>query len=189
MARKHTMPQFLVDIVTAEKYESWLGRKATAHVKRDRKRQRTASVSHYKEAIHAAVVLSDGRDAYTGELLDWARIGTYDNDESQAGRHGYKAQHALLPTVDHVDAGATEASFKICAWRTNDAKNDLTAGAVSVAVTGACPEPRCSCRPKGSRYSRVPPPVALRPAAEGVARRNSRLPGGGGCRASRSRGR
>jgi hypothetical protein len=126
MARKHTMPQFLVDIVTAEKYESWLGRKATAHVKRDRKRQRTASVSHYKEAIHAAVVLSDGRDAYTGELLDWARIGTYDNDESQAGRHGYKAQHALLPTVDHVDAGATEASFKICAWRTNDAKNDLT---------------------------------------------------------------
>lgn len=126
MPRKHTMPQFLEDVVTAEKYESWLGRKAAAHVKRDRKRQRTASVSLYKEAIHAAVILSDGRDAYTGELLDWARIGTYDNDESQAGRHGYKAQHELLPTVDHVDAGATEASFKICAWRTNDAKNDLT---------------------------------------------------------------
>jgi len=38
------MPQFLEDVVTAEKYESWLYRKAAAHVKRDRKRQRTASV-------------------------------------------------------------------------------------------------------------------------------------------------
>lgn len=126
MSRKHTMPAFLEGVVTAEKYESWLARKAAAHVKRDRKRQRTVSVSLYKEAIHAAVVLSNGRDAYTGEFLDWARIGTYDNDESKAGRHGYKAQHALLPTVDHFVAGATEASFKVCAWRTNDAKNDLT---------------------------------------------------------------
>jgi hypothetical protein len=30
------------------------------------------------------------------------------------------------PTVDHVEASASAASFKICAWRTNDAKNDLT---------------------------------------------------------------
>ena len=126
MARKHSMPPFLEGVVTPEKYESWLGRKAAAHVKRDRKRDRAASVSLYKEAIHAAVVLSGGRDAYTGERLDWARIGTYDNDESKAGRHGYKAQHALLPTIDHVDAGASEASFRVCAWRTNDAKNDLS---------------------------------------------------------------
>ena len=28
--------------------------------------------------------------------------------------------------LDHLDAGASEASFPICAWRTNDAKNDLT---------------------------------------------------------------
>ena len=42
---------------------------------------------------------------------------------------------------------------------------------------------------QGFALFKVPPPVALRPAAEGVARRNSRLSGGGGCRASRSRGR
>jgi hypothetical protein len=126
MARKHSMPPFLEGVVKPEKYESWLGRKASAHVKRDRKRGRAASVSLYKEAIHAAVVLSGGKDAYTGEHLDWARIGTYDNDESKAGRHGYKAQHALLPTIDHVDAGASEASFRVCAWRTNDSKNDLS---------------------------------------------------------------
>jgi hypothetical protein len=41
------------------------------------------------------------------------------------GRHGYKAGFALLPTVDHVAAEASEASFRVCGWRTNDAKNDL----------------------------------------------------------------
>ena len=32
----------------------------------------------------------------------------------------------LLPTVDHVDPESTEADFRICGWRTNDCKNDLT---------------------------------------------------------------
>lgn len=120
------MPPFLEGKVSPDKYESWLTRKASAHVKRDRLRNRTASVSLYKEAIHAAVLVSKGLDAYTGEQLDWARIGTYDNEASKLGRHGYKSEHALLPTVDHVDSSSTEASFRICAWRTNDAKNDLT---------------------------------------------------------------
>jgi hypothetical protein len=30
-----------------------------------------------------------------------------------------------LPTVDHVGIGLDKADFKICAWRVNDAKNDL----------------------------------------------------------------
>jgi len=80
----------------------------------------------YKEAIHGAVVLSQGRDAYTGERLDWKLISTYNNNESKLGKHGYKSSFALLPTVDHVGPGATEASFRICGWRTNDAKNDLS---------------------------------------------------------------
>lgn len=128
MARKHTMPPFLDGATTPEIYERWLNRKALAHVKRDRGRghsTETATRALYKEAIHAAVVLSQGLDAYTGEPLDWHLISTYDNDESKAGRHQYKARFAMLPSVDHIDAGATEASFRICAWRTNDAKNDL----------------------------------------------------------------
>ena len=28
--------------------------------------------------------------------------------------------------MDHVGDGLGDADFKICAWRTNDAKNDLT---------------------------------------------------------------
>jgi hypothetical protein len=70
--------------------------------------------------------LSEGRDAYTGERLDWTLLSKYNNEESKAGRHGYKSGFALLPTVDHVSAGATEANFRICGWRTNDAKNDLS---------------------------------------------------------------
>jgi len=126
MPRKHTTPAFLSEVVSPDAYERWLQRKAAAHVKRDRARGRTVTRPLYKEAIHAAVVLSNGFDSYTGESLDWHLISTYRNEESKAARHGYKSGFALLPTVDHIDAGATESSFKICAWRTNDAKNDLS---------------------------------------------------------------
>jgi len=44
----------------------------------------------------------------------------------KSGYRTYKAGFALLPTVDHVGDGLGEADFKICAWRTNDAKSDLT---------------------------------------------------------------
>ena len=47
----------------------------------------------------------------------------------------------------------------------------------------------CVPHAQGLAQFRVLPPVALRPVAEDVVRRNSRLPGGGGCRGSRSRGR
>ncbi len=98
-----------------------------AHVKRDRRRGRSAVTrALYKEAIHAAVLVSGGKDAYTGEALAWNLMSTYNNEDSKEGRHGYKAGFALLPTVDHVNAEATEASFRICSWRTNDAKNDLS---------------------------------------------------------------
>ena len=125
MAKKHTMPPFLEQIVNPGVYERWLRRKAMAHVKRDRNRGRTCTVALYKEAIHGAVVLSGGKDAYTGEALDWKLISTYRNEDSKKGRHGYKAQFASLPTVDHVMAEASEGSFRVCGWRTNDAKNDL----------------------------------------------------------------
>ena len=126
MATKHTLPPFLKSVVTPEAYERWLSRKAAAHVKRDRKRGHSCAGAAYKEAIHAAVLVSGGRDAYTGEELRWDLISTYKNEDSQKGRHAYKAGFALLPTVDHVSSSSTEASFRICSWRANDAKNDLS---------------------------------------------------------------
>jgi hypothetical protein len=126
MPRKYSMPHFLEGIIEPELYERWLTRKAIAHVRRDRGRERNCTVAHYKQAIHEAVCSSEGNDAYTGEPLRWNLIGTYKNEDSKKGRHGYKAGFALLPTVDHVSSQATEASFRICGWRTNDAKNDLS---------------------------------------------------------------
>ena len=99
-------------------------------MRRDRKRSMSdAAGASYRNAIHVAVLASGGRDDYTGEELHWHLISQYKNAESQEGRHHYKAGFALLPTVDHVDASASSAAFKICAWRTNDAKNDLSVSA------------------------------------------------------------
>jgi hypothetical protein len=77
-------------------------------------------------AIHRAVVHSDGRDHYTGEPLDWSLVGQYSNAESKAKKRHYKATLALLPSIDHVGDGLGEADFKLCAWRTNDAKSGLS---------------------------------------------------------------
>jgi len=125
--RKHQLPPFLDGVVSEQVYFRWLARKAIAHVRRDRKRfANSAMGAAYRQAIHEAVVASGGRDDYTGEALDWTLISKYTNAESQEGRHHYKAGFALLPTVDHVEASASSAAFKVCAWRTNDAKNDLS---------------------------------------------------------------
>jgi len=95
-------------------------------VRRDRKRGNlTATIEAYKKAMHQAVAHSGGRDHYTGEGLNWSLIGKYSNLESQTHGRRYKAGFALLPSIDHVGDGLGEADFKICAWRTNDEKNDL----------------------------------------------------------------
>lgn len=127
MTEIYARPEFLPADVTEAEYKLWLHRKAVAHVRRDRKRGNdSATVQAYKQAIHAAVVKSKGLDAYTGEQLNWAIIGTYDNEQSKTHRRTYKHQFGLLPTVDHVGDGLGEANFLICGWRMNDAKNDLT---------------------------------------------------------------
>jgi len=124
---KRQLPEFLAGKVSAEQYARWLSRKAAAHVKRDRKRDFDGAIgAAYRDAIHQAVVMSGGRDAYTGEDLHWDLLSQYDNEKSKAGRSVYKATFGLLPTVDHLDASANAVSFRICAWRTNDAKNDLS---------------------------------------------------------------
>jgi len=120
MARKHEMPAFLLEKnVDPGAYERWLGRKASAHVRRDRRRNQSG-------VSHAAVVLSAGQDAYTGEKLDWRLISTYRNEDSKNGRHAYKKGFSLLPTVDRVASRASAASFRICGWSTSDAKSGLS---------------------------------------------------------------
>lgn len=125
--RKFQRPPFLHEKLTQDVYERWLQRKAAAHIDRDRKRGNVAgSVSSYKLAIHAAVLDGGEFDYYTGEPLSWDLISTYDNLLSKAGGRTYKSRFALLPSVDHVGDGLCSGSFKICSWRTNDSKSDLS---------------------------------------------------------------
>ncbi len=126
-SKRHPLPEFLVGRVNPLVYERWLTRKAAAHLKRDRKRGHEGiSGSTYRDEIHKAVLASDGRDFYTGEELDWSLLSKYNNEESSAGRYGYKAGFALLPTVDHIESARMNSGFRICSWRTNDAKHDLS---------------------------------------------------------------
>ena len=124
--KKYQLPTFLEGVITQAHYERWLHRKAMAHIKRDRKRRdKKVTNEEYKLAIHLAVEESQGKDAYTDEPLDWTLLSTYDNEESKAHKAQYKMRFALLPSVDHVGNETGPTEFKICGWRTNDAKNDL----------------------------------------------------------------
>ena len=126
-SKKYALPEFLIGRCDPAGYVDWLSKKAKAHVKRDRHRGHTAATrERYMMAIHQAVVDSKGRDYYTGEPLAWELISTYNNEKSQEGKRIYKKSFWLLPTVDHFGEDLTANAFKICGWRTNDCKNDLT---------------------------------------------------------------
>src|SRR5687767_693317 len=113
-SRKYALPDFLIGRCTPEAYYKWLNGRALAHVTRDRKRGHSAATREsYIAAIHTAVVMSGGVDAYTGEALDWERVSTYDNAASKAGRREYKKSLWHLPTVDHFGDDLTAADFRI----------------------------------------------------------------------------
>lgn len=120
-----TCPPAWLPKTAARNYPAWVQRKAVTLCKRDQKRGGSSNVQEYRMAIHNAVVASDGLDHWTGEQLDWHLIGTYDNREAEVGGGAHKKQYALLPTIDHR-SNVPEPDFVICAWRTNDAKHDMT---------------------------------------------------------------
>ena len=97
-------------------------------MKRDRKRfpELDLTGERYRTDIHKAVCDHGTNDFYTGEVLDWSLVSTYDNKKSKAGKTAYKFGFALLPTVDHVFETDGTWRFVICGWRTNDAKNDMS---------------------------------------------------------------
>lgn len=127
MALKFPVPECLIGKCKQEDYTHWLYGKAAAHVRRDKKRGNTICTTEmYRQAIHEAVTNGGDCDFYTGEKLRWNLIRTYDNEESKKGRRNYKRQFSQLPTVDHEDDGLGNPNFVICAWKTNDCKNDLS---------------------------------------------------------------
>ncbi len=126
-SKKYLFPEFLIGRCRPEDYLKWLNGRAISHARRDRKRGYTeARREAYMIAIHAEVLRSKGLDAYTGEDLAWENINTYDNAKSKEGRRQYKKALGNIPTVDHFGDDLTADEFRICSWRTNDCKNDLS---------------------------------------------------------------
>ena len=128
MTTPYPIPSFIANAgVTQKKYKLWLDRKAMTHAIRDSERWDVEiTVEDYRKAIHKAVEDSKGLDEYTKEPLSWDLIGTYVNDDSKLEGIAYRKRFEFLPSVDHVDANATTATFKICGLRTNDCKSHLT---------------------------------------------------------------
>lgn len=127
-SRPYALPACLGGKCEEKAYIRWLRRKAETHVKRDRKRFGAGSCigTTYRRLIHRAVEEGGDRDYYTGQLLDWGLISTYDNDLSKAGREKYLRTFADLPTVDHVVSDDGSVKFVICSWRVNDCKAHLS---------------------------------------------------------------
>jgi len=123
----YEIPESIKKSIDSETYKKWLQRKAQTHVRRDRRRGRKkATITEYKKAIHEAVIDCRGRDYYTGEKLRWDLIGRYDNENSSKGKRQYKKQFEYLPSIDHINDVTGPIKFKICSWKVNSAKNDLS---------------------------------------------------------------
>ena len=130
------LPDFILSAgVTAEKFGRWLEGRAVAHQKRDLKRagktgHQPPGLDVYRGAIHTAVIRCRGLDEYTGQPLDWAAVGTWDNGEAEEKGAPYKRLFRNMPTVDHVQGadGRPESlhDLRICSWEVNDAKGDLS---------------------------------------------------------------
>ena len=122
---RYPVPAFLKGRCLPSVFSKWLDVKTDTLWKRDKKRGKpyalNASQSDYKQKIYQAILRSGDRDPYTGDLLAWELIATWDTSTSHPDE--YKRQFALMPTVDHSDPDVLE--FEICSWLANDCKSYL----------------------------------------------------------------
>ncbi len=136
---KYLLPEFLKffeynTINFQKKYKKWLDSQASRHHKRDKEFYKKHNMSFlytkkmYKEKIHEIISNNEykGTDYYTGEMLDWCLIGSWNNEQSK--KSGYKKLFHNMPTLEHIDRDnlSNNLDFAICGWAVNDAKNDLS---------------------------------------------------------------
>ena len=118
-------PAYVLEHMTQADYQLAVNRMAVGLRKRDEKRGGSYTHRQAADALHQAIIDCQGRDHYTGEWLDWSLWRTYDSEKSKKGGTAYKRTLAMQPSVDHRN-GLPICDFVICAWRTNDAKSDMT---------------------------------------------------------------
>jgi len=119
--------------ITRTVYKRWLNKKANAHRKRDKRRcarrgrRFEYTAVDYRRAVHRAVWMSLGFDAYTGEYVHWNLLKD-DLAKDGGGKAGVEERRrtALRPSIDHPNPTSASPRFVICSARTNDCKSDLT---------------------------------------------------------------
>ena len=122
----YSLPEKIKGQCDEETYNSWLYRRAASLLKRDRKHHVVATLKEYRDEIHQAVLTAADTDAYTGERMNWGLIGTYNDGDARTGGKAYRRRFAEMPSIDHDYDRAGSFQFRICSWRTNDCKSDLS---------------------------------------------------------------
>jgi hypothetical protein len=126
----YLLPTYLEGICSQKVYSKWLLQRARELYKRDKKQKRpcalTGSRSLYRKAIHEAVCAGSLFDPYTGDMLSWVRICTWNTTKGIDNHDIFKKDFTLLPTVDHIDPNAQELRFEICSWLINCCKSNFT---------------------------------------------------------------
>jgi hypothetical protein len=128
----YPLPAFLEGICKLSVYRTWILRRAISLYHRDRKMKRPCAqfntITNYRHAIHAAVIKNGLKEPYTGDVMKWELIGTWDSTKGSDNEERYKTEYRLLPTVDHLDPQSKVIQFEICSWEINACKNNLNPG-------------------------------------------------------------
>jgi hypothetical protein len=125
VSHKYQPPPWVAEHMDAATYTRYVKRMARGAFLRDVKGGGTYSIEEAADAIHGAVLANEGRDHWTGEPMRWDLLGRYDSSESALRGGAYKKELAMKPTIDHRNSEPV-CDFVICAWRTNDAKHDMS---------------------------------------------------------------
>jgi hypothetical protein len=126
---KYPLPSYLVGQTSQSDYNRWIEGKSETIFESDLLYKRPCALAAppeiYRQKMHNAVVKRGDRDPYTGDLLRWNQIHTWDNIKDK-GHINYLKEFSLLPTVDHIDPYALDLEFEICSWLSNGCKSDQT---------------------------------------------------------------
>jgi len=137
---EYRTPQFftVAERASGRTYKEWLEKRAQSLKRQDRTRgNHVLPISHYRKALHRAILRSEGIDEYSGREVDWSLAFTNRN-EVKGAKH--RRAFAAAPSVDHMTGGG--AGVAICRDDTNTAKGCMTADdfrALCLAVAASPP--------------------------------------------------
>lgn len=103
-------------------YCAWLNRETKRLRTRDKGWFTQPPADAYIVALHQAVLLSQGRDCYTGHPLQWRLLAR--PRRTTTGRRRHIAQ-GRRPSVDHLN-GTHQLAFRMCEANVNEAKGPMS---------------------------------------------------------------